>query len=127
MRIMTKQLHDVTSYIQFSLASFPFVIILCTVHIIHPSHCPGKMLSMRVEPMSEELETELVTAVPCEMMEAPVTEIIEPGITVKVGAVNPLREALDKTCVDDCSDEFEKIGKLLDDRHALLAKVGSEF
>ena len=123
MRIMTKQLHDVTSYIQFSLASFPFVIVLYTVHIIHPSHCPGKMLSMRVEPMSEEL----VTAVPCEMMEAPVIEIIEPGITVKVGAVNPLREALDKTCVDDCSDEFEKIGKLLDDRHALLAKVGSEF
>jgi hypothetical protein len=100
----------------------------------------SKMLTMQVEPICEDFSTEpvdtLLTSgvieppiacvieppIAC-VIEPPIACVIEPEITVKVGAINPLKKVLDETCVDDYSDEFEKIGKLLDDRHALLAKV----
>lgn len=81
-----------------------------------------EMLTMTVEPVSEELVTEPVIY-KCGTIEPAPTETIDPEIHVEVGAVNPLKEALDKTCVDNCSKEFEEIGEQLNKRHALLAKV----
>ena len=86
---------------------------------------------MQVEPIYEEVATVpadiLVTRPVVEtsiIVEAPIEcHVAEPEIHVNVGTVNPLKKALDETCVDDCSEEFEKIGKLLDNRQALLAKV----
>ena len=87
----------------------------------------SKMLTMQVEPICEDFSTEPVdTLLTSGVIEPPIACVLEPEIAVKVGAINPLQKALDETCVDDYSDEFEKIGKLLDDRHALLAKVRSE-
>ena len=81
-----------------------------------------EMLTMTVEPIGEELATEPMVY-KCGTTDQAATDTIEPQIHVEVGAVNPLKKALNDTCVDDCSEEFEGIEKQLNKRHALLAKV----
>ena len=82
------------------------------------------MLTMEVGPIPcDNLTTQPVILTQSGVIEYPPDVIIEPEITVTVGTVNPLKEALNKTCVDNCADKFEEIGRLLDNRNALLAKV----